>query len=47
MLDISPTASDLGERRAGRETNEHLANILQGVVERCHQLWGNEEDEID
>ena len=36
-----------GERKAGRETNEHLANILQGVVERCRQLWGNEEDEID
>ena len=35
------------ERRPGRETNEHLANILEGVVERCHELWGNEEDEID
>ena len=36
-----------GERKAGRETNEHLANILVGVVERCRELWGNEEDEID
>ena len=36
-----------GERKAGRETNEHLANILEGVVERCRELWGNEEDEID
>ncbi|MBI32051.1 MAG: hypothetical protein CMB72_05705 [Euryarchaeota archaeon] len=36
-----------GERRPGRETNEHLANILEGVVERCRELWGKEEDEID
>ncbi|MDP6856309.1 MAG: TIM barrel protein [Candidatus Thalassarchaeaceae archaeon] len=36
-----------GDRRPGRETNEHLANILEGVVERCRELWGKEEDEID
>ena len=36
-----------GENDPGSETNEQVANIFSGVVERVHQIWGDESDEDD
>ena len=36
-----------GEYEPGVEANEQVANIFAGVVERVHQIWGDESDEED
>lgn len=36
-----------GEYQPGSETNEQVANVLAGVVDRVREVWGNAEEEED
>jgi len=36
-----------GEYEPGVEANEQVANVFAGVVERVHQIWGDESEEED
>ena len=36
-----------GEYKKGTEANEQVANVIAGVVDRCAQIWNNEEESED
>ena len=36
-----------GNFSRGKEANEHVANVIAGVVDRCAQIWNNKEEEDD
>ncbi len=36
-----------GKFGRGKEANEHVANVMAGVVDRCAQIWNNKEEEED
>ncbi|MEC7703881.1 MAG: TIM barrel protein [Candidatus Thermoplasmatota archaeon] len=36
-----------GEYKKGTEANEQVANVMAGVVDRCAQIWNNEDESED
>ncbi|MDP6907127.1 MAG: TIM barrel protein [Candidatus Thalassarchaeaceae archaeon] len=36
-----------GDFSRGKDANEHVANVMAGVVDRCAQIWNNKDEEED
>ena len=36
-----------GKFGRGKDANEHVANVMAGVVDRCAQIWNNKDEEED
>lgn len=43
---ITLHAGHYGEMGRGTATNEHVANVFAGIVDRVHEIWNDDEDEF-
>lgn len=43
---ITLHAGHYGEMGRGTSTNEHVANVFAGIVDRVHEIWNDDDDEF-
>lgn len=43
---ITLHAGHYGEMGRGASTNEHVANVFAGIVDRVHEIWNDDDDEF-